>query len=131
MTEREAIHKLIMFRRILEKGVFPVGYRFDAEPFDLAISALEKQEQDRWIPFKCRNATEDDGTSFDYIMEGHLPEDGQTILITIKPDGHEPVQVDTYYGGGGEECYLDSGYSLCDEAIAWRPLPEAYTEEES
>ena len=91
----------------------------------------EALEQDRWIPFKRRKATEDDGTSFDYIMEGHLPEDGQTILITIKSDGHEPVQVDTYYGGGGEECYLDSGYSLCDEAIAWRPLPEQYTEEES
>ena len=45
MTIREAIHKLIMFRRILERGVFPVGYIFDAEPFDLAISALEKQEK--------------------------------------------------------------------------------------
>ena len=44
MTEREAIHKLITFRRILEKGVFPVGYRFDAEPFDMAVEALEKQE---------------------------------------------------------------------------------------
>lgn len=54
-----------------------------------------------------------------------------TALITVKPDGHEPVQVDTYYGGGGEGCYLDSGYSLCDEATAWRPLPKPYTEEES
>ena len=44
MTNKEAIHKLIMFRRILEKGVFPVGYRFDAEPFDMAVEALEKQE---------------------------------------------------------------------------------------
>lgn len=91
----------------------------------------EVPEQDRWIPFKRRKATEDDGTSFDYIMEGSLPEDGQTILITIKPDGHEPVQVDTYYGGGGEECALDSGYSLCDEAIAWRPLPEPYQEDKA
>lgn len=43
MTEREAIHKLIQFRRILEKGVFPVGYRFDAEPFDIAVEVLGKQ----------------------------------------------------------------------------------------
>lgn len=50
MENREAIHKLIMFRRILERGVFPVGYRFDAEPFDMAVEALEKQEADRWIP---------------------------------------------------------------------------------
>ena len=45
MNNTEAIHKLIRFRRILEKGVFPVRYRFDAEPFDMAISALEKQEK--------------------------------------------------------------------------------------
>ena len=101
------------------------------EVIDMAISALEKQEQDRWRPFKCREATEDDGTSFDYIMECELPEDGQTVLVTIQTKGHEPVQVDTYYGGGGEECALDSGYALCEEAIAWRPLPEPYTEEES
>ena len=101
-----------------------------AEAFDLAISALEKQEQDRWRPFKCREATEDDYTSFDYIMECELPEDGQTVLVTIQTKGHEPVQVDTYYGGGGEECSLDSGYALCEEAIAWRPLPEPYEPEE-
>ena len=45
MENREAIHKLIMFRRILERGVFPLGYSFDAEPFDMAVSALEKQEK--------------------------------------------------------------------------------------
>ena len=67
MENREAIHKLIMFRRILERGVFPLGYRFDAEPFDLAISALEKQEQDRWIPVTER-----------------LPED-EYVLISKKP----------------------------------------------
>lgn len=60
MTEREAIHKLILFRRILEKlekGVIPVGYRFDAEPFDLAISALEKPEREKgeWIPWQYHN----------------------------------------------------------------------------
>ena len=92
---------------------------------------LEKQEADRWRPFKCREATEDDYSSFDYIMECELPEDGQTVLVTIQTKGHEPVQVDTYYGGGGEECALDSGYALCDEAIAWRPLPEPYKEKEA
>ena len=102
------------------------------DAFNMAISALEKQWQDRWRPFECREATEEDNTSFGYIMECELPEDGQTILITVKLGGHEPVQVDTYYDGGGEECALDSGYALCEEAIAWRPLPEPYnTEEES
>jgi len=126
MDNKEAINWLT---RIRDRLMTTSSKQFEA--MTIAIAALEKQEQDRWIPFKRRKATEDDGTSFDYIMEGSLPEDGQTILITIKPDGHEPVQVDTYYGGGGEECALDSGYSLCDEVIAWRPLPEAYTEDEA
>ena len=125
VTNKEAINVLLH-----HKEAFELSGK-TAESIDLAITALEKQEQDRWIPFKRRKATEDDSTSFDYIMDCKLPEDGQTVLVTVQTEGHEPVQVDTYYGGGGEECYLDSGYSLCDEAIAWRPLPEAYTEEES
>ena len=131
MDNREAIHKLIGYRRFIEKMAMTIpGYIFDAEPFDLAISALEKQEADRWRPFRCRKTTEDDCSSFDYIMDCELPEDGQEILITVNNNRHEPVQMDTFFGGGGEECALDSGYDLCDEAIAWRPLPEAYTEEE-
>ena len=97
----------------------------------LSLSALEKQEQDRWRPFHCRKTTEDDFSSFDYIMDCELPEDGQETLITVNNKRHEPVQMDTFFGGGGEECALDSGYTLCEEAIAWRPLPEPYTEEEA
>lgn len=130
MTPEEAIAEFEKRIALIEKdGYANLAPEF-TEAMKMAITALEKQEQDRWIPFKCRDATDDDCTSFDYIMEGHLPEDGQTILITVKPDGHEPVQVDTYYGGGGEECYLDSGYTLCDEAIAWMPLPEPYKAED-
>ena len=100
------------------------------EAVDMGIKAVEKQEKNRWRPFKCREATEDNYSLFDYIMECELPEDGQTVLVTIQTKGHEPVQVDTYYGGDGEECALDSGYVLCEQAIAWWPLPEPYTEEE-
>ena len=50
MNNKEAIHKLIQFRRILEKGVFPVEYRFDAEPFDMAVEALEKQVPMKPLP---------------------------------------------------------------------------------
>lgn len=103
----------------------------DAGTLKAAIEALEKQERERWRPFRCRKTTEDDCSSFDYIMDCELPEDGQEILITVNNNGHEPVQMDTFFGGGGEECALDSGYNLCDEAIAWRPLPEAYKEEEN
>lgn len=127
MKPNKAIERLQKIRQFYQDVIKDDS---GVEAVDAAISALEKQEQDRWRPFKCKEATEDDDTSFDYIMECELPEDGQTVLVSIQTKGHEPVQVDTYYGGDGEECSLDSGYALCEEAIAWRPLPEPYTEEE-
>ena len=127
MTEREAIERL---QRIRQFYLDTIKDDAAVEAVDMAIKAVEKQEKDRWRPFKYREATEDDDTSYDYIMECELPEDGQTVLVTIQTKGHEPVQVDTYYGGGGEECALDSGYALCEEAIAWKPLPEPYEPEE-
>lgn len=127
MTERKAIERLQRMRQFYLDTI-----KDDAavEAVDMAIKAVEKQEKDRWRPFKCREATEDDYTSYDYIMECELPEDGQTVLVTIQTKGHEPVQVDTYYDGDGEGCALDSGYALCEEAIAWKPLPEPYEPEE-
>ena len=128
MKPDEAIERL---QRIRQFYLDTIKDDTAVEAVDMAISAVEKQEKDRWRPFKCREATEDDYISYDYIMECELPEDGQTVLVTIQTKGHEPVQVDTYYGGDGEECALDSGYVLCEQAIAWKPLPEPYTEEEA
>lgn len=104
MNNTEAIHKLIRFRRILEKGVFPVGYRFDAEPFDMAISALKKQEEDRWIP-----ATE------------RLPENKKKVLVSYDTEDGKKVDISMF----------DRYGCLLGLVSAWRPLPEAYTEEES
>ena len=114
MTEREAIHKLILFRRILEKGVFPVGYRFDAEPFDLAISALEKQEKDRWIPVTER-----------------LPEYEKEVL-TCGDNGDISVGY-LYFPGFGhaDRWHVDFTSAPVFHIVAWRPLPEPYTEEEA
>ena len=126
MENREVINWLI---RIRDRLMTTSSKQFEA--LTIAIAALEKQEKDRWRPFHCRKTTEDDCSSFDYIMDCELPEDGQEILITVNNNRHEPVQMDTFFGGSGEECALDSGYNLCDEAVAWRSLPEPYTEEEA
>ena len=88
------------------------------------------EPEPHWIPFKHRKPTEEEGTAFDYIMDCKCPEDGQNILVSINIQGHEPVQYDTFYGGGGEECCLESGYELVEEATAWMPLPEDYKGEE-
>ena len=126
MDNKEAINWLT---RIRDRLMTTSSKQFEA--MTIAIAALEQQERDRWRPFRCRKTTEDDCSSFDYIMECELPEDGQEILITVNNNGHEPVQIDTFFGGGGEECALDSGYNLCDEAVAWRPLPEPYQEDKA
>ena len=52
------------------------------------------------------------------------PEDGQHILITVNMPGHEPVQEDHWYED--VYCYLDSGYTPCAEAIAWKEWPDPY-----
>ncbi len=82
------------------------------EMFRMAISALEKQEQDRWIPVTER-----------------LPEVGQSVMITV---------AGIYTAEG---CLKDDG-NWCQfrwstkhkPAIvgAWKPLPEPYkTEDEA
>ena len=116
MTEREAIHKLIQFRRILEKGVFPVGYRFDAEPFDMAVEALEKQEQDRWIP--CNEKPE-----YDF----------QNVLVRWrdKRKNCKDYYIFEGYVVRGIWCGLFEDADISDfEPIEWKPL-EPYTEEEA
>jgi len=126
MDNKEAINWLT---RIRDRLMTTSSKQFEA--MTIAIAALEQQEKDRWRPFRCRKTTEDDCSSFDYIMDCELPEDGQEILITVNNNRHEPVQKDTFFGGGGEECALDSGYDLCDEAVAWMPLPEPYQEDKA
>lgn len=55
MENREAIHKLIGYRRFIEKMAMTIpGYIFDAEPFDLAVSALEKQETAKIVVGKTK-----------------------------------------------------------------------------
>lgn len=72
------------------------------EMFRMAISALKKQEQDRWIPVTER-----------------LPEVKQRVLAQRK-DGFMEVKICI---DGGHLAWFYSGI------VAWRPLPEPYTEE--
>ena len=105
MTEREAIEIL---GRPFSMQEVPKEI---LEAHRLAISALEKQEQDRWIPVTER-----------------LPEVGQSVMISV---------AGVYTAEG---CLKEDG-NWCqfrwsaehDRAVvgAWKPLPEPYTEEEA
>lgn len=156
MDNKEAIHKLIQFRRILEKGVFPVGYRFDAEPFDMAISALEQQEKafDEWCP-DCKEYDKDRHCCprFSKVIRGALDEVEQQRWIPASealPEDYTDVLVwFEYFRYGNYNCMYqtygigtysarydswminhESGWHKL-RVIAWRPLPEVYQEDEA
>ena len=80
---------------------------FSEEALDMAIFALKKLEQDRWIPCKER-----------------LPEEDGWYLITEKTDGVK-VQEGYFCRTRDGEPYW--GYL---HVTAWRPLPAPYQEKE-
>ena len=95
-----------------------------------AIKALPSAwPEQRWIPFTTRPLTEEEKeghSEWDSILDCKLPDDGQRILVSVSVRGHECVQQDEFYTDDG--CYLDSGYEIGTEAVAWMQLPEPYAE---
>ena len=95
------------------------------EAFNMAISALEKQEQDRWIPVSER------------LPEDELPED-EYVLISKKPTKLSGSKWSVGIGirmadpRSRKIQWRDSGFGVIqdDKVLAWRPRPEPYTEEE-
>ena len=128
MENREAIHKLIMFRRILERGVFPLGYRFDAEPFDLAISALEKQEQGDWIP--CAERLPEEYGEYRITWKTSSDPGKRFIGDAEYEPGFEWDDAhDRFFGEWLLEDYVKAYPDV--EVTAWKPIGEPYTEEEA
>ena len=126
MTNEKAINILLA----IKKGT-ALSFLSDeaiARAVDIAISALEKQEQDRWIPCKER-----------------LPEEYGEYRITWKTSSdpgkrfigdaeYEPGLEwddahDRFFGEWLLEDYVKAYPDV--EVTAWKPLPEPYTEEES
>ncbi len=86
------------------------------EARDLAISALEKQEQDRWIPITER-----------------MPEENDFVLVTVSG---EDVRGCEWKDSMALAVWINQ-WNLVDANLvsyrisAWRPLPEPYTEGKS
>lgn len=92
-----------------------------SEAIDLAIAALEQQGKDRWIPVS-EKLTEDE-----YVLISKKPTklSGSKWCVGIAIRIADPRS--------GKIQWRDSGFGIIqdDKVLAWRPLPKAYTEEES
>ena len=96
------------------------------------VSQMPDASESGWIPFKSRPLTDEEKKEHpecSFIVDCQLPENGQRILVSIDVAGHERVQLDEFYDDDG--VYLDSGYAIGAEAVAWMPLPEPYQPEET
>lgn len=98
------------------------------EAMQMAISALKKQEQERWRRYPAEK-----------------PKGGEIVLATMPAytdrNGEEQLfggvicayHIDNYRGGrwGRSDGVTYGALGLCDvDPVAWRPIPKPYTEEE-
>lgn len=95
--------------------------------------AIDKIEQDKWIPIKTRKLTraeeqemlERDKYFFDYTFDCKLPEDGEEVLVTTSTG---EVTTTTFYDEGLDGCYFEY-YEDDGDVIAWMPKPKSYKTE--
>ena len=101
----------------------------EKEAMQMAVSALKKQKQDRWIPV-AESLPEEDGKYLVTFESGYAEDYG------FDPIGIAPFEVDCEGFGIWQESFhpvsLGSlGSDWVDIPVtAWRPLPEAFEAEE-
>lgn len=89
------------------------------------IGCIDTQPKVReWIPITYHETTDDDGIDkeqFPLMLDCTLPEDDTEIIVCTK---YGVVFADTFFNDDG--CYLESGFDIIEDIIAWMPLPELY-----
>ena len=110
----------------------------EKEAMQMAISALEKQEQDGWIPVTERLPETTDPVNVTWANNDPVSyyEDIRGKRFTATACYHKGKW--WWYSAVCQDLLDEYGKSCMDdeideaiEILAWRPLPEAYTEEES
>ena len=108
------------------------------QAIEMAISALEKQEQDRWIPVTERLPETTDPVNVTWSNNDPVSyyEDIRGKRFTATACYHRGKW--WWYSAVCQDLLDEYGKSCMDdeideaiEILAWRPLPEPYTEEES
>ena len=123
MENREAIE-------ILKNMKWSITTKFNAinnstKALDLAISALEKQEKDRWIPVTEALPEEKDAGILKKLGTNKRSD---YVLATVEVKGERMTVTACTYDGKWD---WNMKYAFPDyKVIAWRPLPEPYEPEE-
>lgn len=96
---------------------------------DMLNDLPSAQPEQRWIPIKWHNCTDEDREKYGFsndivaVFDCEMPDDDQPILVTTS---HGYVNQDVCYIGEGFS--LDSGWDWIDDIEAWMPLPKPYKE---
>ena len=135
MKPDEAIERL---QRIRQFYLDTIKDDTAVEAVDMAISAVEKQEQDRWIPVTERLPEEPGWYAITVHYEA-IPEDedgpeipekwvtGVAYWDWVYPNDPTKKERVKWW----VNAYDYDGYTTSDDCItAWRPLPEAFEAEE-
>lgn len=119
--------KLIKYLRC-NKYQFVLNVR-EEEILDKIIKAIDEQPKVcEWIPIKYHKTTDDDGIDkeqFPLMLDCTLPEDDTEIIVCAK---NGSVFADMFFNDDG--CYLESGFDIIEDIIAWMPVPEPYKGDE-
>ena len=95
------------------------------EVIDMAISALEKQEKDRWIPVTEALPEEKDAG---ILKKLGTNKQSDYVLATVEVKGERMTVTACTYDGKWD---WNMKYAFPDyKIIAWRPIPEAFEVEE-
>lgn len=104
---------------------------------EMATSALEKQENGKWIPLKTRSMDEDERKELadklgyepeDYeavIYTSPFPDVGQEVLICLKSGD---IRIDSF--DDDADGVYHYGFADMEDVAAWMPLPKPWGEEQ-
>ena len=108
------------------EGNLPEDGLLVEEAWGMAIAALEKLEQDRWIPCSVRLPEEKDAG---ILKKLGTDKRSDYVLATVEVKGERMTVTACTYDGKWD---WNMKYAFPDyKVIAWRPLPAPYQEDEA
>ena len=125
MTPEEAIKELKERITLAENEGYADTIPEYIEAMKMAVSALEKQEKDRWIPVTEALPEEKDAGILKKLGTNKRSD---YVLATVEVKGERMTVTACTYDGKWD---WNMKYAFPDyKVIAWRPLPEPYEPEE-